>query len=666
MCGICGIVNYADRPTPDADLVQSMIGQLHHRGPDSSRMYMDYRAILGHTRLAIIDLETGAQPLSNENETLWITYNGELYNYIELRAELLAAGHKFKTKSDTEVFVHAYEEWGTQCFNRFNGQWAASIWDTKNNICILSRDRAGIRPLYYTFHKGRLHFASEVKAIFADRSIPRMFDIEGLQQIFTFWCTVAPRTVFAGIKQLPPAHFAILRCGPPKEQSFKTEMYWRSHYPPKQPGNALSIKDAEEKFRNLLIEAVQIRFNRSDVPVGAYLSGGLDSSISSAIISKYTNTPLNTFSVQFADSNFDESRYQKIMATRLGTKHQCVSIQRSEIGEVFPEVMWHAEHPILRSAPAPLFLLSKLVRASGYKVVVTGEGADEVLAGYDIFREAKAREFIARNPTSSKRSEIVSFLYPWMDRAPGQAPAFARAFFSNNLDPKDRALSHRTRWETTAKAQMILSRDVQNLIGKTSIIEKLIADMPKESDGWDVSARAQSLETTTILAGYILSSQGDRMLMANSIEGRFPFLDVNIVEYANSLPSQIKLMGLNEKYILKKAFSNILPAEIISRPKQPYRAPDAGSFFSTAEPAWLGEITKESYVEESGIINPFALALLMKKGRKCNGMSMSNTDNMRIVGALSTLLCHEYFIKGDSSSYRRNKAPKTLTVINRR
>ena len=666
MCGICGIVNYADRPSPDPEIVKSMLGQLRHRGPDSSGLYLDRRAILGHSRLAIIDLETGTQPLSNENEALWITYNGELYNYVELREELIQAGHKFKTKSDTEVFLHAYEEWGTQCFSRFNGQWAAAIWDAHNRVCILCRDRAGIRPLYYTFHNGRLHFASEIKALFADRSIHRKFDAAGLEQVFTFWCPVAPRTAFEKINQLPPAHYAIIKCDGEQKRSFKSKMYWRPNYPSRNSKNNLSLRDAQEEFHKLLINAVQIRFHRSDVPVGAYLSGGIDSSVTSAIISKYTNTPLNTFSVQFADANFDESRFQNLMATRLGTKHQSIVIHRSKIGKVFPEVMWHAERPILRTAPAPLYLLSKLVRTAGYKVVVTGEGADEVLAGYDIFREAKVREFIARDPESIKRSDVVALLYPWMDRAPGRAPAFDKAFFSNNLDLTDSALSHRTRWDTTSKAQVMLHQDAQNRSKEPEIIEELIDSMPKESDSWDLLARAQSLETTTILAGYILSAQGDRMLMANSIEGRFPFLDVNIVEFSNSLPPQFKLMGLNEKYILKKSFSELIPEEIISRPKQPYRSPDASSFFLEKEPDWLGEITRESYVNETGIINPDALRLLIQKGRKCNGRNMSNTDNMRIVGALSTLLCHEYFIKGDLSAYRRNHPLEPVTVIDRR
>ena len=574
MCGICGIVNIYDGQSPDVDTLLRMMGRLRHRGPDSSGYYRDKQVALGHTRLAIIDLQTGAQPLSNEDDSVWITFNGEIFNYLELASELSGLGHILKTKSDTEVIVHAYEQWGTSCFDRFNGQWALALWDHKKNKIILSRDRLGIRTLYYTICNNRLLFASEVKALFADSSVKRNFDPAGVSEIFTFWSPVAPRTTFKDIKELEPGHFATVKNG-----IIKSKAYWTISFPDAGTESGLSEKEHVDIFRNHLINASRLRFTRSDVPVGAYLSGGIDSSITSSIVSNYTKAPLRTFSIRFGDSEFDEGQYQRQIADRLDADHRDVAVSNEDIGRVFPDVIWHAERPILRTAPAPLFLLSKLVRESGYKVVVTGEGADEVMAGYDIFREAKVRLFLARDPVSQKRSKILSKLYPWMERAPGKAPAFANAFFSKGLDPLDPGFSHRPRWDTTSSLKLFLNPDFRLEAEKTNVIEELLSNLPDSYDRWDPLCKAQWLEMVTLLSGYILSAQGDRMLMANSVEGRFPFLDCNLVDFASQLPPRHKLLVLDEKHLLKIAFEDMIPETILKRPKQPYRAPDASSFF---------------------------------------------------------------------------------------
>ncbi len=361
MCGICGIVNIYDGQSPDVDTLLRMMGRLRHRGPDSSGYYRDKQVALGHTRLAIIDLQTGAQPLSNEDDSVWITFNGEIFNYLELASELSGLGHILKTKSDTEVIVHAYEQWGTSCFDRFNGQWALALWDHKKNKIILSRDRLGIRTLYYTICNNRLLFASEVKALFADSSVKRNFDPAGVSEIFTFWSPVAPRTTFKDIKELEPGHFATVKNG-----IIKSKAYWTISFPDAGTESGLSEKEHVDIFRNHLINASRLRFTRSDVPVGAYLSGGIDSSITSSIVSNYTKAPLRTFSIRFGDSEFDEGQYQRQIADRLDADHRDVAVSNEDIGRVFPDVIWHAERPILRTAPAPLFLLSRLVRESGY------------------------------------------------------------------------------------------------------------------------------------------------------------------------------------------------------------------------------------------------------------------------------------------------------------
>jgi asparagine synthase (glutamine-hydrolysing) len=655
MCGICGIISYGS--LPDLKLLQRMMARLGHRGPDGNGYYRDQKVALGHTRLAIIDTAGGAQPLGNEDGTVWVTFNGEIFNYVELRDELRHRGHAFRTASDTEVIVHAWEEWGEDCFPRFNGQWALALWDRRAERLVLARDRLGVRPLFFARRPGGLLFASEVKSIFADPSVERTFSPAGLEQTFTYWSPVAPRTVFRGIEQLEPGHYAVLESG-----EFRKAAYWRIAFPPRGGEPGQDARENAEGLRERIIEATRLRFLRSDVPVGAYLSGGLDSSITAAVIARYTSAPLRTFSLRFSDSEFDEGIHQKKMSAVLGTQHQDIMVSPSDIAGVFPEVIRHAETPILRAAPAPLLLLSRLVRDNGYKVVVTGEGADEVLAGYDLFREARVRLFWARDPGSEKRTRAAELLYPWMARSPGRMPAFARSFFGRHLDPDDPAVSHRPRWDSTSAIRSMLSGDLRDRIG-CGEVEDIVAAMPSGSEDWDPLSRGQWLEMTTLLAGYILASQGDRMLMANSVEGRFPFLDRDVVDFANALPARHKLLGLEEKYLLKRAFADLVPDDILHRPKQPYRAPDAASFFAADRPEWFDEVMSERAVAAAGVFEPSVVAGLLAKGRRTGGENMSNTDNMRVLAVVSTQLTHDSFIAGGGTGALEWALPDPFVAV---
>ena len=640
MCGIAGVLDLTGPPS--LELLTRMISRVPHRGPDGSGIYRDEQVGLAHARLAIIDAAGGAQPMSDHEGEVWITFNGEIFNYLELRQELTGLGHRFRTASDTEVLLHAWQEWGQRCFERCNGQWAVAIWDRRRRRLVLSRDRLGVRPLYYWRGQGRFLFASEVKSIFADPQVPREFDRAGLAESMTFWSPVAPRTVFAGIEQLPPGHLAIVDDG-----GTHVAPYWRPEFPAQDAVPDQDLSENVTEVREQLIEAVRLRFLRSDVPVGAYLSGGLDSAITAAVIARYTDVPLQTFSLRFADPDFDEGSAQAAMARRLGAEHHEITVHAREIGGSFPEVVRHTETPVLRAAPAPMMMLSGLAREAGCRVVVTGEGADEVFAGYDIFREARLREFIARDPDSVIRPRGLGLLYPWLARSPERAPAFAREFFGRNLDPADPAFSHRPRWESTSALLRMTSAHPD---WDQDVTAQLLRRMPAEQEDWDRLSRAQWLEMTTLLPGYILSSQGDRMLMANSVEGRFPFLDAQVVELAGRLPSRHKLLGLDEKHILKRAFAGLLPAEVLTRPKQPYRAPDAASFFTGGTPEWVAEVTHSDAVAAAGIFQPQVVQALLAKCRRREGLRMSNTDNMRILGVLSTQLIYQQFIAGDGSS----------------
>lgn len=632
MCGICGIRS-RDAP-PDVDVIRRMVRTLNHRGPDGSAYFRDRDVALGHTRLSIIDAVGGRQPMTNEDDQVWVSFNGEIFNYVELTNQLRALGHRFRTRSDTEVIVHAWEQWGFDAFSRFNGQWALAIWDRRTRELVLSRDRVGIHPLFYTQLADRVLFASEVKALFTDPGVEREFDPDGVDEVLTFWSTVAPRTVFRGIHQVPPGEALIFG-----DTATRTHRYWTPSFPSEPAGLATDVDASAAALREALIEATRLRFLRSDVPVAAYLSGGIDSAVTAGIISRYTDSEVHTYSLRFADAAFDEGDYQRLASERLGSSHHEITVTAQDIAAVFPEVIRHAETPVLRAAPAPMHLLSRFVHDSGHRVVVTGEGADETLAGYDVFREAAVRRFMARDPDSELRARAVELLYPWMERSPNQAPAFARRFFSRNLDLDDPFSSHRPRWDSTTPLKSMLEPSFAERSSADAVLD-LAERMPTDAAAWHPLARAQWLEATTLLPGYILASQGDRMLMAHSVEGRFPFLDPVVTDLANSLPARHKLLGLDEKHVLKRAFADLVPAEIVRRPKQPYRSPDAASFFAGGASDWVHEALNPEALAAAGVFQPEIVQRLAAKAARAGERAMGNSDNMRFMAVLSTQLLY--------------------------
>src|SRR6266496_615759 len=589
MCGIAGILNLGTRESVDEIDIRKMLAMIRHRGPDQFGIYLDGSVGIGSARLSIIDLGGGQQPISNEDGTLWIVFNGEIFNYVELRPELEARGHRFTTTSDTEVLLHMYEEFGPKCLDRFNGQFAFAIWNARDQSLFLARDRLGVRPLFYTLKGGNLVFGSEIKAILASGRVHADIHPTVLDQVFTYWCPLSPCTIFRDIVEIPPGHYLLARHG-----NISVKGYWELTFPGSdvvsKPGKPQkSLEDYQEEFRSLLVDATKIRL-RADVAVGAYLSGGLDSAIIGSVIRNFTTNRLDTFSIAFDDANFDESAWQRQMARFLGTGHQVVQATHGDIGRVFPEVIWHTEVPLMRTAPAPMFLLSKLVRDSGYKVVMTGEGADEFLAGYDIFKEAKVRRFWARQPDSAWRPRLLKRLYPDIGALSRNNTSFLAAFFRKDLlDVEAPDYSHAVRWRNGRRNCRFFSLEVQQEVAQHSS-NLLEEQLRAQFRNWSPLARAQYLEIKIFLSQYLLSSQGDRMGMAHSIEGRFPFLDCRLVEFCNRLPANLKLRGLTEKYLLKKVGQTWLPQEIWRRPKRPYRAPVHRSFFNNATPDYVREL----------------------------------------------------------------------------
>ncbi len=618
----------------DAGLVRSMVNTLRHRGPDESGVFSAEGVGLGHARISIIDLAGGRQPMPNDDKSLWITFNGEIFNYVELRDELIRKGHRFATLSDTEVVLHMYMEEGERCVERFNGQWAFGIWDARRRRLFLSRDRLGVRPLFYTQPRGGFLFASEIKALFACPEVERELDLLALDQVFTFWAPLAPRTAFRSVQQLPPGHCLAVENG-----SVRVWPYWRLEYAPEDAAEDREERLSEELLA-LLEDATRIRL-RSDVPVGVYLSGGLDSTLITALTGKLAGDRPRTFSVSFEDAEFDESRYQREASMFLATEHSDVRCSNNDIAGVFPDVIRHAEQPLVRTAPAPLFLLSKLVRDSGYKVVLTGEGADEAMGGYDIFKEAKIRRFWARRPESEMRPLLLKRLYPYMENLQQQPAAYLRKSFHVDGGSPGPFFSHEPRWQLTARLKAFFSGAVKAEVAPYDGVAELQGRLPEQYATWDTFLRAQFLETAHFLPGYILAAQGDRMAMAHSVEGRFPFLDCRVVEFAARLPVRLKMKVLNEKYLLKQCAGGLIPPAVRNRPKQPYRAPDGKCFLEPAAREYLDELLSPECIRRYGVFDPAPVARLLAKFR--SGRAIGVKDNMALTGVVSTQLLVQQF-----------------------
>jgi asparagine synthase (glutamine-hydrolysing) len=642
VCGIAGFANFDCHRRADDPSLARMIGSLRHRGPDGFGYYDEPGIGLAHARLSIIDLAGGQQPLSNEDRTIWVTFNGEIFNYIELREELERAGHLFQTRSDTEVLVHAYEEYGLDFVDRLNGQFAFAIWDGGRQRLVLIRDRVGILPLFYAARDHRLVFGSEIKALLPAIGRPERLSTTALDQVMTFWSPLTPGTMFPGVFEVSPGQMLILEGG-----ECRLHHYWKWQYPERGDYASGSPDRLADELRHLLIDATRLRL-RSDVPVGAYLSGGLDSSVLTTIIRRYTDAPLRTFSIGFEEPALDESVYQQRLIDHLGADHSRIHCRNADVAQMFSRAVQHAESTVVRAAMVPMMLLSGLVHEQGYRVVLTGEGADEVLGGYDLFKETKIRQFWARRPESQARPALLERLYPYLDFSPSKSRGFTEAFFGVGLRTPDTPFfSHLPRWTTTARCKEFFSKDLRAEL-RVSAIDQFEDALPKAFQSWHWFNRAQYLESRSLMSGYLLASQGDRMLMANSVEGRFPFLDHRVIEFASRVPPQLLMKGLNEKYLLKRAMAADLPPEIVQRAKQPYRAPGIPAFFDEEWQEDVRDLLSESVLRRYSYFDADRVGRLIQKIEA--GRALGEKDNMAFIAVLSTQLLHREFIEGAGSN----------------
>jgi asparagine synthase (glutamine-hydrolysing) len=611
-----------------------MIRQLRHRGPDGVGFYAEGRVGLAHARLSIIDMKGGAQPIHNEDRSVWVVFNGEIFNYLELRAELETRGHRFYTRSDTEVIVHLYEELGEGFLHRLNGQFAIALWDDRCQTLLLARDRVGIAPLFHAQRGGELLFGSEVKAILAATGESPRLDLRALDQIFTFWAPVAPRTLFDGVQELPPGHWLRICDG-----KVESRCWWDFEFPEDGGFDARPENELADELRARLDAACRLRL-RADVPVAAYLSGGLDSSIIAAIVHGIQPQALRTFSIGFEGERLDETAWQQAVVRHLGTEHHAFSCDRATVAGELATTVWHGESAILRTAPVPMRLLSARVRAEGYRVVLTGEGADEILGGYDLFKEAKIRQFWAVRPDSHWRARLLQRLYPYLDLSRGDA--YLRHAFGQSLDaPESPWFSHLPRWAATSQTKAFFSAPMLAELEQNSGATDELADrLPRGYHAWHPFNRAQYLESKLLMGGYLLAAQGDRMLMANGVEGRFPYLDHELIAFAARLHPRVKMRVLKEKHLLRRAMGRLLPRAVTDRHKQPYRAPDIDAFRDSRAEVYA--LMEPGLVRDYGYFDSAKVEFLVRKAMA--GRALGQRDNMAFIGVLTTQMWHREFI----------------------
>jgi len=629
LCGIAGYFELGIAPEQGVDLLKKMLAQIDYRGPDEAGMTIFPTCGLGNVRLAIIDSEGGKQPFASEDKLTWLAFNGEIYNYIELRQELLSKGIQFKTESDTEVLLKGYCFWGKDVLDKLNGQFAFAIFEKQKNSLFLARDPYGERPLFYSRTQGGLYFASEIKSIFAQAKIPRRLNEKALIQCSETWSTLPDETCFEGIEQCPAGHWMEI-----DEKSFIVKSYHSI------PTSKDKVEGSIGEVREKLMESVRIRL-RSDVEVGTYLSGGLDSAIISSLAVERSDHKVKSFSVSFEDEQYDESKEQKIASSFLATDHLDVRIQKNEIAKVFPKVLYHSECIQFRTALAPLYILSSRVRDRGLKLVLTGEGADEFFIGYNIFKETLFRSSLESLESDEKKLDFIAKLYPYLKHF-GRAQAVLQLKQYNRFSEDHDLFSHQLRF-AMGKFSSGLFKISEKVDAQKRLKDYLFKAYPNFNSN-SVLEKAQIIESLTLLQGYLLSSQGDRMSMAHGIESRCPFLDPRLLSYIQNIKDEDRLEGgLNEKALLKKSFAKSLPAEICKRNKQPYLAPQAASFLQSDED-WIKELLSEEAIAKEELFDTQKVSRLLKKLEKTPLDKISPKEDQAYLTILSTLMLKHLFI----------------------
>jgi len=563
MCGICGKIHFDKTRNADPVLIRKMTAVLNHRGPDDSGIYTENNIGLGHQRLSIIDLSAaGHQPMANEDNSIQIVFNGEIYNFNELRIDLEKKGHIFRSHTDTEAIIHLYEEEGTDCVKSLRGMFAFAIWDSNREMLFLSRDRAGKKPLSYTTADNSLIFASEIKSLLQDPQVTPEVENEALHHYLTYQYVPGPLTIFKNIKKLPPAHSLILKNG-----NITLERYWNLSYA-KDP-DCKNLDSCCEKLMHVFTDAVKTRL-RSDVPLGAFLSGGIDSSATVAVMSKLLNRPVKTFTIGFEESDYNELPYAKRIAEKYKTEHTEFTVKPDAI-KILPKLIWHYDEPFADPSAIPTYYVSKLTREH-VTVALNGDGADESFAGYERYAAHKLAAYYEKVPAAIREKIIKKIVnrFPYQEKRWSITRRLKR-FINGVRDTQERRY---IQWFCYFNNEMKDALYTDNFRDKVSSFDSidLTADLHSQTDAQNLIDKALFVDINSYLP-YDLLTKMDIASMANSLEARSPFLDHKVMEFAASIPANFKLRNMQTKYILKKAFEPLIPKDILYRKKMGFGVP---------------------------------------------------------------------------------------------
>ena len=602
MCGIAGVLALKPPLPIDRTVLVAMARALVHRGPDGEGFYLDRDVGLAHTRLSIVDIEHGHQPMSNEDDSLWLVSNGEIYNHTRYRLELQARGHRFKTRSDSEVILHLYEEHGDESVRYLSGMFAFALWDRPRCRLLLARDRIGIKPLYYAMTAESLVFASEAKAIFASGLVRPELDPRSVDNFFSFVHPIPPRSMFRDIVQVPPAHILSIEAG-----NATARRYWQ--VPFEDAPRVRSVRAYADDLLAVLETSVS-RHLMGDVPVGAYLSGGIDSTVVVALTKRLGCSDLRTFSVGFTAARYDESPLFRATAETLGLVNHEITLDRV-VAESYPAVLWHLEMPCRYPVSLAHFHLSRFVREHGFKTVLSGEGSDELFGGYDVYRADKFRRWVARLPVRTmRRAAYAGAVFGYSRALDGLDSLYAAHF----ADPA--ALRARygcvppwyRAWRLLDEFRPdIFSDEIRDALASVDPEAELVEmDKTPMRDLHPLNA-ALYLEMQMRLPGWILPVV-DRCTMAHGVELRVPFLDPEVVEFCARLPVELKLRGFTEKYLLRVAARGLIPDAVVRRRKFAFSVPVDRWFFAGQIPEFAEAMLADGALREVGVFRPAAVA----------------------------------------------------------
>jgi asparagine synthase (glutamine-hydrolysing) len=630
MCGICGKIYFDSSQRIDSVLIKGMMDVMHHRGPDDDGIYLGQGIGLGHRRLSIIDLNTGKQPICNENESVWVVFNGEIYNYRELRSELSVKGHIFKTRTDTEVIVHLYEEFGEGFVGKLRGMFGIALWDSKERVLILARDRVGIKPLYYYHDDDQLIFGSEIKAILADRMVFRKANPQAINLLLSYYYIPGHETLLHGIKKLLPGHYLLVKNG-----RYIEKEYWDLSFSKKKSN--LTLKDAEQETIEIIRQSVRDHMI-SDVPVGFLLSGGVDSTALLSFAVEETDKEICTFTIGFKSDRFaDERQYAALAAKKFGTKHFDMTIDAHEFAEFLPQYVWHMEEPVCEPSAVALYYVSRLAK-DHVKVLLSGEGGDEAFAGYPNYRNLVWLERLKKlsgplRPMIGKTISLMTSLgslkrFNKYGRL--MAMDFENYYFSRASSPLTFMNTNARDFYTPEFYDVVRTQNTQ--IYRQSLLHNV--------EDQELLDKMLYIDTKTWLVDDLLL-KADKITMANSIELRVPLLDHGVLGYAASLPTHFKLNRFTTKYILKKAFEGRVPDEILYRKKTGFPVP-YDQWMSNELNGYVRDILLDERATGRGYFQPGAISRMID----ANGRRPTYSKEIFLLVALE--LWHRCFIDHNS------------------